>query len=334
MRLFSNTLTFNRIKDGEDGKPGPSLVYAGAWREDVTYLKDDVINHYVHQVRNGKKEFYLLQSPQSLGDDPYLNNTQGSGDIWRRVEQHDLILARKIQSDEIDTSNLVARHIRTEFQGPRIEASGSEMHIYGQEEHPNIIFGVNSQGYAVLAYYANGEKIYDLGPSGLKMFDFAPARWTEYKYIKCADYSKNENNITFDDLSEATNPYKSISDSESYWKYYAGGHPSVTEEDREKEKYLYTRKSTDAAFRAPNGWYYTPPREANEFRTIPSGGTGEYVKPLLSEKTLYPNPLGVIDRHPIYRIDVNLVVAMAMGEVRTTIITLVWNGYSRLPDLP
>jgi len=113
MRLFSNTLTFNRIKDGEDGKPGPSLVYAGAWREDVTYLKDDVINHYVHQVRNGKKEFYLLQSPQSLGDDPYLNNTQGSGDIWRRVEQHDLILARKIQADEIDVESLFAERIQT-----------------------------------------------------------------------------------------------------------------------------------------------------------------------------------------------------------------------------
>lgn len=113
MRLFSNMLTFNRIKDGEDGSTGPSLIYAGLWREDVTYIKDEVVNHYVHQVRNGKKEFYLLKKPQSLGDDPYLNNTQGSGDIWRRVEQHDLILARKIQADEIDVESLFSERIQT-----------------------------------------------------------------------------------------------------------------------------------------------------------------------------------------------------------------------------
>ena len=336
MRLFSNTLTFNRIKDGEDGKPGPSLVYAGAWREDITYLKDDVINHYVHQVRNGKKEFYLLQSPQSLGDDPYIDNTQGSGDIWRRVEQHDLILARKIQADEIDTRNLVARHIRTEVQGPRIEASGSEIRIFGQEEHPNIRFGVNEEGYAVLAYYVNGEKIYDLGPSGLKMFDFAPAKWTERKYIKCADYSKNENNITFDDLRKATDRFKSLGDATSYWSYYAGGSPTVTEEDREDEKYLYTRQSRNVEFRMPTGWYYTPPFIENQFLIVPSGGTGQYIKPRYNSDTLYPNPLGVRDTHPIHRVYVFLVV---MGVVKASK-TLIWNGYDDgggyqpKPDLP
>ena len=338
MRLFSNTLTFNRIKDGEDGKPGPSLVYAGAWREDITYLKDDVINHYVHQVRNGKKEFYLLQSPQSLGDDPYLNNTQGSGDIWRRVEQHDLILARKIQADEIDTSNLVARHIRTEVQGPRIEASGSEIRIFGQEDHPNIIFGVNEGGYAILAYYVNGGKIYDLGPSGLKMLDFAPEKWTERKYIKIADYI-DPDKVTYDDLRKATDRFKSLGDATSYWSYYAGGSPTVTDEEREREQYLYKYKGMNT--KAEDGWYYEPPYMPNSFRIYPSNGTGERIFPkpglLPGQEILYSNPeMGIRDAHPIHMIDCFLI--HNGKSVPNSFKLLIWNGYDDgggiIPDLP
>ena len=338
MRLFSNTLTFNRIKDGEDGKPGPSLVYAGAWREDVTYLKDDVINHYVHQVRNGKKEFYLLQSPQSLGDDPYLNNTQGSGDIWRRVEQHDLILARKIQADEIDTSNLVARHIRTEVQGPRIEASGSEMHIYGQEEHPNIIFGVNSQGYAVLTYYTGGKKLYDLGPNGLKVLDFAPEKWTEVKYIKIAGLISGSE-VTYSDLRSATDKSKTLDNATTFWHYYAGGKPTITDEQRQWEQYTYKVQSTSANYFIDDGWYYTPPFMENGFFMIPSNGTGNRIRPTVNlvdaEDIMYPNPLGVIDEHPIHYVRC---VLFSLGKVIANKV-LIWNGdkeggYQPKPDLP
>ena len=178
MRLFSNMLTFNRIKDGEDGKPGPSLIYAGAWREDITYIKDDVVNHYVHQVRNGKKEFYLLQTPQSLGDDPYLNSTQGSGDIWRRVEQHDLILARKIQADEIDVDDLVVKRMKTMNDGPRIEIQGTVAEFFGRGLYPNIVMGIDSDGYAVLKYFTHdGKLLYDLGPKGVDWNGIEPSRW-------------------------------------------------------------------------------------------------------------------------------------------------------------
>ena len=317
MRLFSNMLTFNRVKDGEDGKPGPSLVYAGAWREDVTYLKDDVINHYVHQVRNGKKEYYLLQSPKSLGDDPYLNNTQGSGDIWRRVEQHDLILARKIQADEIDVDSLVAKHVKTANKGPRIIMSGSEMQVFGMGEHPNIIFGVDINGYAVLSYYSNeGELLYDLGPKGIDWNSIEPSRWNTVGYMFLANKPANE--LTSVDVYEVIKMHES--NNTTFYKWYAGSNPTVSEEDREKEKYIYKIPEFYSNM-IDDGWYVVA-RSYNkgERPLFFSQNTGKWVKP--KEKAIYLNPRGVKDVGFIYY---EIIFQMSGGKIVDEYYVM-WNG--------
>ena len=297
MKALSKMISFTLVRDGEDGengkdgKPGPSLVYAGAWKEDITYIKDDVINHYVHQVRNGNKEFYLLQTPQSLGDDPYLNNTQGSGNIWRRVEQHDLILARKIQADEIDVDSLVVRHVKTANIGPRITMSGSEIKVYGTSEHPNIIFGVDANGYAVLSYYSmEGALLYDLGPRGIDWNSIEPSKWNTVEYAFLTKFK-----IKWSDVSRALTMTSELN--ETYYKWYAGSNPTITEEDREKEKYIRLDSYHDAGI-IEDGWYIIAKPASSPRPLYFSQNTGNWIKP--EKKAVYPTSEGIKDSGFIY----------------------------------
>ena len=314
MRLFSKVITFNRIRDG---KPGPSLVYAGAWREDITYIKDDVVNHYVHQVRNGKKEFYLLQTPQSLGDDPYLNNTQGSGDIWRRVEQHDLILARKIQADEIDVDDLVVKRMKTMNGGPRIEIHGTVAEFFGRGLFPNIVMGIDSDGYAVLKYFTHdGKLLYDLGPKGIDWNGIEPSRWNSLFFTLVT--TKSASNILWIDVEKVI--HMDSSSNTEYYKWYAGSNPTISEEDREKEKTIRTSPQHYAG-KIPDGWYvvarsYNPGERPLFF----SQNTGEYVKP--KEKAFYPNKRGVVDRGNIYY---EIIYQMIDGVIADEYYVM-WNG--------
>lgn len=299
MRLFSNMLTFNRVRDGEDGKQGPMPVNAGQWSKDIEYIKDEFVQPYVWQIKNGKKLYYLLVAEKSKGDDPYTNNTQGNGDIWRYREEYDLFLARKIQADEIDTRSLTVSSLRTNKGGPRIEAVGSEMKVYGLSEHPNIIFGINEQGFAVLSYYDNnGKKLYDLGPDGISKLHFAPQSWTALKLTNLIGY-KDENKVTWSDLSDVTEPFTEYVAPE-YYRYYAGGDPTISDEEKLKEKFLYKSQFASSDNYIEDGWYYIPLKNNHLIPEIMANGTYQLFKPDTSNRALYSNPNGVFDIAPIY----------------------------------
>lgn len=304
MRLFSNMLTFNRVKDGEDGKQGPMPVNTGQWNKDVEYIKDEFIQPYVWQIKNGKKLYYLLVAERSLGDDPYTNNTQGNGDIWRYREEYDLFLARKIQADEIDVDNLVVRKVKTANSGPRFEMEGSEMKVYGDGVHPNMIFGVNESGYAVMEYYTpSGNKLYDLGPSGINILNFAPVKWTEKK-LKQFSTEKSRENIPWQDFFKISNGDVTQTNSPIYYNYYAGGSPTVSQAERERERYTYA--SIDGP-KIADGWYYIPPYAHDRgYKQYLSNNSGKFVKP--AEGGLYSNSFGVLDRDNIYVVDCYLYI--------------------------
>ena len=304
MRLFSNMLTFNRVRDGEDGKQGPMPANYGSWIKDYEYIKDEFIQPYVWQMKNGKKFYYLLVAEKSLGDDPYTNNTQGNGDIWRYREEYDLFLARKIQADDIDVDNLVVRKVKTANSGPRFEMEGSEMRVYGDGVHPNMIFGVNKDGYAVMEYYTPaGDKLYDLGPSGINILNFAPVKWTEKK-LKQFSTGKSRESITSQDFYKIINGNVTQTNSPIYYNYYAGGNPAVSQEEREREKYTYA--SINGPKKA-DGWYYMPPYANNRgYKIYLSNNSGNFIKP--EEGGLYSDSFGVLDRDNIYVVDCYLYV--------------------------
>lgn len=303
-----------------EGKQGPMPINAGLYNSKTRYVRDEDFAPFVYKFKtNGQKEYYLLLAKESQGVDPLENNTHGSGDVWRRKEFHDLLLARKIRADEIDTENLTVKNLKTNLDGPRIEASGSEMKVYGLNEHPNIIFGVNEQGFAVLSYYDNnGKKLYDLGPDGISKLSFAPQGWSSFKLTKIMGY-KDEDKVSYYDLSDATDPFTEFIAPE-YHNYYAGGDPTISDEEKAKELYLYKSKDASSDNHIDDGWYYKPLKKNHSIPEILSYETNKLIKP--EDNAVYPNYGGVYDRSPIYFMPCYLY----KGGIKRNTILVVWNG--------
>lgn len=69
--------------------------------------------------------------------------------------------------------------------GARVSISDGIMEFFGSvnKTMPNIRFGLNSEGSAVLSYYDNnGDLLYDLGPDGISTMDKTNGSFTEYKF--------------------------------------------------------------------------------------------------------------------------------------------------------
>lgn len=69
--------------------------------------------------------------------------------------------------------------------GARVAISDGMMEFFGSvnKTMPNIRFGVNSEGSAVLSYYDNnGDFLYDLGPDGISTMNKTDGSFTQYRY--------------------------------------------------------------------------------------------------------------------------------------------------------
>lgn len=69
--------------------------------------------------------------------------------------------------------------------GARVAISDGMIEFFGSvnKTKPNIRFGLNSEGSAVLSYYDNnGNFLYDLGPAGISTMDKSNGSFTEYKF--------------------------------------------------------------------------------------------------------------------------------------------------------
>lgn len=69
--------------------------------------------------------------------------------------------------------------------GARVAISDGMMEFFGSvnKTKPNIRFGLNSEGSAVLSYYDNnGDFLYDLGPDGISTMDKTDGSFTQYRY--------------------------------------------------------------------------------------------------------------------------------------------------------
>lgn len=69
--------------------------------------------------------------------------------------------------------------------GARVAISDGMMEFFGSvnKTKPNIRFGLNSEGSAVLSYYDNnGNFLYDLGPDGISTMDKTDGSFTQYRY--------------------------------------------------------------------------------------------------------------------------------------------------------
>lgn len=259
------------------------------------------------------------------------DNKPGSGvswsTYWQQVNQMlpiytPLLLARLIKASEIDVDTLVAKLLKTANSGPRIEIYGSMLNVYGNFANPNIRFGVNANGQAVLTYYDNnGNKIYDLGPKGFDWGSIIPSSWSTLRLTKICDVITNDAIPSWDNVtSQAYTSFKNVTANSGavYYQYYAGSNPSLTEADRANEKYLFVSENVNGS-KIPDGWYaYSTSGE--QYLQYMSEGTNNYIKP--EDPAIYENADGVIDHDPIY----TYILYEYVGGVQTRQISVFWNG--------
>ena len=157
----------------------------------------------------------------------------------------------KLKTELIETEKIVAKQLKTAEQGPRVVIEGSVIDIFGAFAR-NIRFGVNPEGYATLSYYGNdGTLIYDLGPNGIDWGSIKPESWSDANYFKInSDTSDNPSYGSFNSITRTT---ENIPNGIGF-KYFAGSNPTISPEDKNKEKYIYKSASTTGGY-VDDGWY-------------------------------------------------------------------------------
>lgn len=207
----------------------------------------------------------------------------------------DFLLARRIKSEEIDVDSLIAKLLKTNSEGPRVEIAGSLIEVFGDFASPNIRFGVNASGYAVLTYYDNnGNKLYDLGPQGIDWGSIVQPSWSTTKLTPVSALQPGDVYPDWYDVATSHQGYVPVNSittnsGNTYYKYYAGSNPTITQEQRDQEKYLHVTNSLTSDT-IQDGWYNG---SVNAPMQYIGNNTGQYIKP--AADGIYPNANGVLD---------------------------------------
>jgi hypothetical protein len=162
------------------GKPlrGPS-----AWEPNKEYQGGGPDDNFQDLVTfNNTSNMYLCKITHISSSDV----TPGNGSVdrawdnihpWQVTEKRDFIAAEVMYSDKLASAvfdavrarinELQVKNLRTENDnGATIDIQDGAIKVYGtNKDYPNIVFGVDGNGAAVLSFYDNkGKWQYDLGP--------------------------------------------------------------------------------------------------------------------------------------------------------------------------
>lgn len=113
--------------------------------------------------------------------------------------------------------------------------------MFGEFSSPNIRFGVNASGYAVLTYYDNnGNKLYDLGPQGIDWGSIVQPSWSTTKLTPVSALQLGDVYPDWDDVATYHQGYVAVNNittntGNTYYKYYSGSNPTITQEQRAQE---------------------------------------------------------------------------------------------------
>lgn len=90
--------------------------------------------------------------------------------------------------DGLNASLVKARRLETEGAEAAVKIEDGMIAVLGRAGVPNIKFGVNSDGYAVMEYYDNaGNLLYDLGPAGIGAIKNQQASMVETSWIEVSN---------------------------------------------------------------------------------------------------------------------------------------------------
>lgn len=259
----------------------------------------------------------VLNPKDDIINNPITTHWKGY-EIWELVAT-DLLLSRLIKAEEIDVDSLVAKLLKTANSGPRVEIYGSMLNVYGNFANPNIKFGVNANGQAVLTYYDNnGNKIYDLGPKGFDWGSIVPASWSSTRLTKICNVLSGDSIPSWGNIdSQTLTSIKDVSAStgSDYYQYYAGSNPALTDADRINEQYLFVYQYVNSS-KIEDGWYA---RSTNGHLQYMSDNTQNWIKP--EPGAIYEYTAGVRDQDPIY---MDTIVEY-IGGIPVREINIIWN---------
>lgn len=254
-----------------------------------------------YDIKMYNEQFYLClishTANEAINPQTSVANNLGYWEValnWKFTAT-DLALARLIRAAEIDVDSLIVKLLKTNSEGPRVEIAGSLIDVFGEFSSPNIRFGVNASGYAVLTYYDNnGNKLYDLGPQGIDWGSIVQPSWSTTKLTPVSALQLGDVYPDWDDVATYHQGYVPVNNittntGNTYYKYYAGSNPTITPEQRDQEKYLYVSDSLSSATIA-NGWYSS---SVNSPMQYIGNNTGQYIKP--AADGIYPSANGVLD---------------------------------------
>ena len=254
-----------------------------------------------YDIKMYNEQFYLClishTANEAINPQTSVANNLGYWEValnWKFTAT-DLALARLIRAAEIDVDSLIVKLLKTNSEGPRVEIAGSLIEVFGDFASPNIRFGVNSSGYAVLTYYDNnGNRLYDLGPQGIDWGSIVPASWSTTKLTPVSALQLGDVYPDWDDVATYHQGYVTVNNittntGNTYYKYYAGSNPTITQEQRDQEKYLHVTNSLTSDT-IQDGWYSS---SVNEPMQYIGNNTGQYIKP--AADGIYPNVNGVLD---------------------------------------
>lgn len=263
--------------DGKDGKKGARMRMRD-WATDTDYLSGSDGEEW-YDVVDYSDMLYLCLTSHRSGTTTPQEDVANHGGNWEAATEWvfiatKLLLAERIKSDMIDTSDLVAKRIYTDTKVEEdgtanyahIEMSGSEMKVFNPEGLMNIRFGVNEDGYAVMEYYDNdGRKLYDLGPNGITDIPVSEESWTELWYEKLGDSEQ--------EVLEARNYKKKYYNSANkVYKYHSKVVAGVVN-DADNNGRLFIRKSVADTNILEDGIY----------RVAPSSTAGQNVFPMVND---------------------------------------------------
>lgn len=254
-----------------------------------------------YDIKMYNEQFYLClishTANEAINPQTSVANNLGYWEValnWKFTAT-DLALARLIRAAEIDVDSLIVKLLKTNSEGPRIEIAGSLIDVFGEFSSPNIRFGVNASGYAVLTYYDNnGNKLYDLGPQGIDWGSIVQPSWSTTKLTPVSALQLGDVYPDWDDVATYHQGYVPVNNittntGNTYYKYYAGSNPTITQEQRDQEKYLHVTDSL-ISDTIQDGWYSG---SVNAPMQYIGNNTGQYIKP--AADGIYPNANGVLD---------------------------------------
>lgn len=273
--------------DGADGEKG-ATPRVRKWQPDTYYMAGGTGETYGDLVyeEGSTIPYECMVSHWSVEGEPpsvLVTHSDPTKRYWRAGEYrymiaNDIMLSRLIIASEIDVKNLLVQMLETKGSGATIRIKEGLMEVFGSvnKNEPNIRFGVNDDGYAVLQYYDNdGRFLYDLGPNGISALDVREEKWLSYHryYLGSAESSvvsgQDYVNVLY---SEGSDVYKYVS------KMVEG-----VLEDPDNDGLFFSIKSVAASNRL-DGWYcLTAPEGSSkesyqEFMMV-EDGDGDWIPP-------------------------------------------------------